>query len=656
MSHADPPRRAPTPAGPPVILRMVALTTLLAGVAAAWRSGPGTVLPRVDVMSVRAVRECRAEPNSVSGTVLRDGGIGVGVAVSLTGPDGRPVAATTTDAWGRFAFDGVQPGVPHTLALESEAHAPLRIPGIVLRPLQRREFLDIYVSRPQTRELVVTDELAAPVAGAVVELYRHPSAAHESWIERAPDFVPVPIFRGTTDERGRLVLDGSSGGRDVVVARAPGLARTTRILRWEGGGTVPLTLLPACRLDGTLRDSRGDVVVGAIVRARRPQRRIDARHGRHEWAAAQWGRTTTDSDGRWRFDDLPPGPVEIDVARPGTGTLVGVAVRVPASGPVDLVAADTVRISGTVLDSVTGAPVGGVPVMTQDVWDDDPDPVVFSDAQGRWTIDLAADDVQHRSPKLARTPGIARGTERWSPERRRLSESAPGATPDLEVCVQMSTASLAMTVLRSAERPEDWFVYPAIGVGARGAPRPLYDECAVRSADARFRFDDLPPGAASVAAARLGFRMSDLCGDWTEQDLRGATVPLVAGAVTDVRVPIVRTPASDDPLDDAPLRYAVRSELRVRVRVRTADGLPLRFAFVRVGDAADPRGTDDGVPIASDGTATMVLTSSVGVEASELKLVAWDDRHLPARVVVALPPSAAEAQDASAEIVLPAAR
>lgn len=159
--------------------------------------------------------------------------------------------------------------------------------------------------------------------------------------------------RASTDRRG--VFDGGiRRGRQHLVARADGLApRALEVTVREGPVDVEIVLGRAgARLHGRVEGGNGEVLADARVTLRTLDGLTPTRV------------TWTDPRGVYRFEDLPPGPVEIEVDHPEHGLVVQQAELLGEDDEagLDVALSPGWAIDVEVLEESTGRPLSGVRV------------------------------------------------------------------------------------------------------------------------------------------------------------------------------------------------------------------------------------------------------------------------------------------------------
>ncbi len=430
---------------------------------------------------------------SIVGRVVddeNDAGI-AGHAVSLL-RDGEQVAQATTDAWGAFELGDVPPGVAHEVRVAAEGCATLHVPSIAVVPGERRDIGDLVLGPTRALRLLVTDENAAPVPGAVAQVYRELRWGWGGTESSRVDPFPEPIVTVPLDEQGRATVDVPAREVLTVAVSAPGHARVVEALihmLLSADNELRFVLPKAERLEGIVVDAAGRPIAGAVVLARRRPRVWDSHHGERADSAALWHRTTSAADGTFAFDRLPPGTIDVVHGRSG-GVLFGLqSVAVPAVDHVRLVVGSEVTVRGRVIDVDGGDPVAAVVVAYQC---GHVAATVVADAQGRWTLPPipagAPLSVMPRPPSGWR---LSSSREAWG---RALLE---GESPELEIVLRRA-ATLSGTVTWS-DGAAPHAIVRAITLPS-DRQRGFRTATATADAHGRYHMDDVAPGRVAVVA------------------------------------------------------------------------------------------------------------------------------------------------------------
>ncbi len=216
----------------------------------------------------------------------------------------------------------------------------------------------------------VVDSQARPVEGAQVAVYE------QYGIARFEDDARLisPIVK--TDPQGHFQLQANVSVQQntYVVARRSGLAlawdRLNRAQYTLGQGHFSLVLEPPCVLAGQLVDPNGKPVAQARVQALPITSYLDRLHQRPILAPKKWFTTTTDSQGRFRFEQFAADvSATFRVEVPGSaGTNVFRTQRMTACGfevwraDIRLMLPQEGTIKGRVVND-RGRPVGGVDLL-----------------------------------------------------------------------------------------------------------------------------------------------------------------------------------------------------------------------------------------------------------------------------------------------------
>ena len=266
--------------------------------------------------------------------------------------------------------------VPHHDALLVIVEAPGR--ARFAQPVEIRGDRELRVPLPEGAEVggIVEDELGAAIAGAEVILEREDDGAAPRWI-------------ATTDDSGSFTLDTLIDGTYRLFARASGHASLARAGVSVGSdGEEPEEL--------RLRLDRVGLVSGTVVDPEgRPSEDASVLiAGSGIWPAR---RVETDAEGRFRFDEVPPGVYEV---RAFTETLVaeprrGLTVEPGGRSVLTFSLSEGVTLTGIVRDSDTQAPLAGAEITVAAESLDAIPRATRSSEDGRYTLSGLLDAV-HR--------------------------------------------------------------------------------------------------------------------------------------------------------------------------------------------------------------------------------------------------------------------
>jgi hypothetical protein len=467
-----------------------------------------------------------------------------------------------------------------------------------------------------------------PVAGAAIRLrFVDPSRAppKDEWYQNAPRPVVGPIA-ATTDAKGAFDIESLARGRYDVQIQAPGFAWWTKQVDLPSDAMrVELPRLGV--LSGRAHFADGSPAAGVCVSVDGQTYRAD---------------TTSDADGRFRFDDATPGGLTVHVYAPfdGTGTNVRqlqVKGWQHAGDDLDVVVERGLAISGRLV-LAGGAPFLGSAIVR-----------AFSEGSN-----YAAEGVGTRPDGSFSLRGLGPGRYRVGVEMLRQPGDPPMRCASVEG-VDAGTSGLALTVQSGLSidgvleiPPEAERLVRSVrarrpgvrGMDANREPGTM----ATLDANGAFRFDGLDPGqyvvvvqdqfgcdspwqageAARVEAGATDVRLalstattisgevvfdgaplpscdvyvravgddSDTCGtiSWTEG--RFTFVGLAPGKRWDVtahRAGLLAARAANVAVGAAGLRLELTSGLSITGRVLRADGSAFSKANVvlQTGDGKD---------------------------------------------------------------------
>jgi hypothetical protein len=180
----------------------------------------------------------------------------------------------------------------------------------------------------------VRDDQGKPIEGAEV-----------GWIEADKNqTLALDVSTTTTDEQGRFRFAHARPGRLMLQIKAKGHAPDlTPVTGKAGANAEPVTIRlgPAHKLEGRVVDSQGKPIADAFV-------------GVDTWRKFRSLGVflDTDADGRFRWEDAPADPVQINVSRTGFTTVM--MRRATAGEEIVLTLRRSVSISGRIRDAATG--------------------------------------------------------------------------------------------------------------------------------------------------------------------------------------------------------------------------------------------------------------------------------------------------------------
>jgi RNA polymerase sigma factor (sigma-70 family) len=406
-------------------LKTWVLAALLAGCLGTAALTIGSLRAPTGAVGTTGLPRSKEAPREIRGVVLD--------------PDGRPVPGATvvagsfdlgrhgyqvmtTDAEGRFQWPRPAGAKGLTLIAHKEGFAASV--GMAYAPsLSGSHTLTLPLNKPDAYTAALVDEEGKPIAGAKVRVEQYgilhpkprpaypeprPADAPVAFTEGYFRYIPREVIEGspvegefvtTTDENGSFTFrtpgQGTTGLRLRVTApdgRAlwvrPGPAadeRTRRVLINSGlipappGEANRLVTVPAARIVGRVVSTLPDVGVSGLTVGYRESYPL----GEESPKGNSGPDVLTDSDGRFAFDGLGEGTVDITVRGPGSlrtwtyRRAEDVSLTPGATSEVTIELLRGIEAEGTVVAQGTGAPVAGARVtvssingMTHKVTDD----------------------------------------------------------------------------------------------------------------------------------------------------------------------------------------------------------------------------------------------------------------------------------------------
>ncbi len=217
------------------------------------------------------------------------------------------VRGVETDADGRFSFAGyLEEGAEIRLSAEKDGFAFGESESVFLSLGQSEvSGLTVRLDSGATLRVTAADEDGRPLPGVVVEL-RHDWSPGEERIDR----FEMGSLKRVTDSSGGCLFDRLNPRRYRLAASGRGYAPVEKRFELEEGEaqkTVALKMAPGRTLRVLVRDRRGSPVAGAVVAAHQPriiQTPFDDQN-------------RSDSSGLCLIEDLPRGPLRLDVSAEG---------------------------------------------------------------------------------------------------------------------------------------------------------------------------------------------------------------------------------------------------------------------------------------------------------------------------------------------------
>lgn len=249
-----------------------------------------------------------------------------GVAVTVTGGD--PSWAAKAEATARTAADGSF----------TVRDAPSTAPSVELRA---HGYAPAQTDVPDSGSLTAVLRRTAAITGRVAAADGRPAPGAA---------VTGGNARSRTDAHGGFTLNGVAPGAVEVTASAPGRTGAAFVTVAPGGrAQASVTLGSTGRIDGTVVDTTGNPVAGAMVRLL-PADALSGPVAEDAVGTPMF----TDAGGRFRFDDVPPGTLAVVAgARTFLPTVpMQVTVRPGRAATVRIGLWPTAGVTGRVVDAV----------------------------------------------------------------------------------------------------------------------------------------------------------------------------------------------------------------------------------------------------------------------------------------------------------------
>jgi Carboxypeptidase regulatory-like domain/PDZ domain len=404
-------------------------------------------------------REETEAPN-VAGVVLGEDGQPVEDAEVMAFSDWSPRGPTRTDERGRFALS-LEPGKYSLLARKGPSVGQYEHEVLVAPDAVPETEVVIRLERGLTISGRVTGDRGAPVADAEVE----------AGVETG-DVFPMRAASCSSDGDGAFHIDGLLPGRYQLSVDAEGFARGERSLRLDRDrGGVDFALVAGAVVDGRVTTERGDPVIKAWVRARRP----DDDDLLHSLAG-----DITDDEGRFHIDKLRAGKLLVEVTTAAQGSAEArLELTAGARRELELKLAEGRTITGIVVDE-HDHPVEGVAVS------EGPEHSVNTGGDGRFKL-----------------VGLDRGfyfVHAVAPDGRKTGKTGElDRTAELKLVLPAGGHRLRGVVLAPDGSPAWGAQVTAIGVGHRAFGHALTGD------DGRFAVGDLSAGRYTLYAEKEGF-------------------------------------------------------------------------------------------------------------------------------------------------------
>jgi hypothetical protein len=290
--------------------------------------------------------------SGIYGRLLDEKGVPIDGAFVFAEPDERlwrsgPITPQASDADGRFAFLGLEPG-RYRLFARGEGFAPA-VDEVELGKESDAE-IELVLTRGVTLFGRLIDENDNPAAGKVSLRALDGSAAGPLFQSR---------FAAETDAEGSFSLGPVPSGEHTLLVEARGYG--SRNIDVSVSGRAPqqdlgdIVLETGLTISGRVVDESGTPVVSASVSSSQPARGMMSASG-ELFVTAE-----TDGEGRFVLAGLSPGAQHVNASAPGYGYSESVLVEPGASG-VTLALKRAGSIRGAVVDP-EGGPVTSFRVM-----------------------------------------------------------------------------------------------------------------------------------------------------------------------------------------------------------------------------------------------------------------------------------------------------
>jgi uncharacterized GH25 family protein len=261
------------------------------------------------------------------------------------GDPGPADAVTAAD--GSFVLEDRSPGEPLDLAVSHPSYGPGSVPGVTAPSETPVRIVLQPTARVSGRTL---DPDGKPVTGASVFLSEEES---KSFGGQSALMASGRFHRGITDDEGSFSFDGVSPGPFNLSARAPRRQEAELAnLELKAGQDLTgldLVLPPGAEVSGKVLSPEGRPVADAEVAV--------VQASENGFPAFSSLRATTDGDGGYRINGIPPGRHTLEARAEGYRRAVR-DVEVTAAAAVDFALERGLEISGRVVDDA-GSPVPG---------------------------------------------------------------------------------------------------------------------------------------------------------------------------------------------------------------------------------------------------------------------------------------------------------
>ncbi len=372
-------------------------------------------------------------------------------------------------------------------------------------------------SSPAIAGTVLSAASGKPIGEAKIELfgYLDPDAVRER--RAAGEIIREPLERGAADKNGRFRIEVPAGSRIIVVAEAPGHARSRlprTILVAAGAPERDLgriELPEGARLTGRVLDPAGKPIPAAKVIAYVPRRAsrpagagasfIRAARGPNRMPSYQ-AATTTGPDGSFTLDSLPTSPVTV---RAYTGKLApAVMEEVRASSGLTIRMARGETLSGKVVAPDGKTPAAGAWVLAGE---EGSDGITRSKGDGTFAFDNLRPgkiSIMARAagpvPGPSEAPPAPAAATTWAPSAA-ATVAVPPATGSPPAALKLRPGGVVRARALDAEtRKPVAGAFVILDAPGEIEPRPL-----TAPASGEVTFTGVPVGTISLRAEAEGY-------------------------------------------------------------------------------------------------------------------------------------------------------
>ena len=436
--------------------------------------------------------------------------------------DSNPPRELVTEADGSFVFDQLTPRTYRIAARAGDA-----IAAVSIRLTRQTEPVILRLAKAGTIAVHVATERGEPIRDARVEVR---------------DQI---LIAATTDEAGRAVLVGISGGWHVIKASAVGYASAVvEIATTASGETkVDLTLRAGATVSGTVVDGAGQAIAGA---------RVIPEHLGHndDYFDARFDAAVSDARGAWQLAGLPRETLRMRATHQDYAPGVSAPVTLDGDrGGIAIVLEQGASLTGRVVDA-SKQPVPGAEVRVSEA-------TVLSGQVRRVTTD-------------------ARGefTMRGLPRRNLLVMAASDDAASATLAIDLATPSKPIELVLDQVAAIEGIVVTTSGEPvpeARVVAEPARTESATEQVEARLR------GSESAIAGMDGrFRIAPVSpGRYLVRAIRPGAANDLLGMRAGVEV-----------ATGAQARIVVDELSRLIGKITFADGTPVTSFAVRLGGSS----------------------------------------------------------------------